>query len=158
MHYPAGCSMRAHEQRDPGIPLRSYFLSVGAVLIGLLFAANWLLPSPPSNSRIGSEPNLPNIRIHSELKGPEAVVIDTTRAVPTQVAAAQMDVSGPQALGLDAPAAHEADAPRESGRPTSVASAALRASFAQLVGAPPKRAGASETKRRGPASPGRGGQ
>jgi len=85
-------------------------------------------------------------------------VIDTTRAVPTQAAAAQMDVSGPQALGLDAPAAHEADAPRESGRPTSVASAALRASFAQLVGAPPKRAGASETKRRGPASPGRGGQ
>lgn len=158
MHYPAGRSMHAHELRDPGIPLRSYFLSVGAVLIGLLFAANWLLPSPPSNSRIGSEPTLPNIRIHSELKGPEAVVIDTTRAVPTQAATAQMDVARPQALDLDAPAAQEADAPRASGKPTSLASAELRATFAQLVGPPPKQAGARELKPHRPGSPGRRGQ
>ena len=152
MHHPAAWSLRAREQRDPGIPLRGYFLSVGGALLVLLLAANALLPSPPSNARIGSEPNLPNIRIHSELKGPEAVVIDTTSPVPTQAPAARMDIAGPQTVGLAGEAAQDAELPRESGQPALHAPDELRASFAQLLAAPPKQAGESQSKRPGPSS------
>ena len=155
MHHPAGWSIRAHEQRDPGIPLRGYFLCVGGALLALLLAANALLPSPPSNGRIGSEANLPNIRIHSELKGPEAVVIDTTRPVPTQAPAARMDIAGPQTVGLAGEATQRADAPRESEQYAALAPAELRASFAELVTAPPKQAASGEAKRPKASPPGR---
>ena len=45
----------------------------------LLFAANSLLPAPLPNKLIESQSTLPPIRITSELKGPEAVVIDTSQ-------------------------------------------------------------------------------
>ena len=45
----------------------------------LLFAADALMPRPPANESIGSGPKLPRILIHSERKGPEAVVIDTNQ-------------------------------------------------------------------------------
>ena len=154
MHRPAGWSMRAHQERDPGIPLRSYFLFVGGALLALLFAANWLLPSSPSDARIGSAQNLPNIRIHSELKGPEAVVIDTLTPLSAQARPAQMDIAGPDPGGLADPPAQEAHAQRQSGPPTSLASAKLRESFAQLVAAP-KQPVASESKEYRPSSPGR---
>ena len=63
------------------IPLRGYFLSVGAALLLLLFAANWVLPAP-SSGQPESQTTLPRIRIHSDAKGPEAVVIDTNRPLP----------------------------------------------------------------------------
>ena len=49
------------------------------LLLMLLFAANSLLPAPPPSKLIVSHSTLPSIRITSELKRPEAVVIDTTR-------------------------------------------------------------------------------
>jgi hypothetical protein len=58
------------------LPLRGYFLSVGGALLLLLLAADWVLPAPLP-SRLDPRSPLPKIRIHSELKGPEAVVIDT---------------------------------------------------------------------------------
>jgi hypothetical protein len=63
------------------IPLRGYFLSVGVALLLLLLAANWMLPAP-SPARPESQSTLPRIRIHSDVKGPEAVIIDTSRPVP----------------------------------------------------------------------------
>ena len=45
-------------------------------MLTLLFAADALMPRPPANENIGSGPKLPRILIHSERKGPEAVVID----------------------------------------------------------------------------------
>lgn len=62
------------------IPLRGYFLSVGVALLLLLLAANWVLPAP-TPARPGSQSTLPRIRIHSDAKGPEAVIIDTNRPV-----------------------------------------------------------------------------
>jgi hypothetical protein len=59
------------------LPLRGYFLSVGGALLMLLLAADWLLPAPPPSRVTHSHSALPPIRIHSQLKGPEAVVIDT---------------------------------------------------------------------------------
>jgi hypothetical protein len=71
--------MRARGSVDSQTPLRGYFLWVGGVLLVLLFAADSLLPAPPPNRLIESYPTLPPIRITSELKGPEAVVIDTSQ-------------------------------------------------------------------------------
>ena len=138
---------RAHAQRPgPDMPVRSYFLFAGGALLTLLFAANWLLPSPPPHAHVGSDPNLANIRIHSELKGPDAVVIDTTKPIMMAAPAPQMDIAGPQAAGMASPPAEDAGAPPDAAHRTLV-SPELGASFAQLVPTPPKRAGWSEPKR-----------
>ncbi len=50
-------------------------------LLALLFAAGGLIPRPPLTDSANSGPQLPKIRIYSELKGPEAVVIDTSRPI-----------------------------------------------------------------------------
>jgi hypothetical protein len=71
--------MRARGSFDSQIPLRGYFLSVGGALLALLFAADSLLPAPLPSNLIEAHSTLPPIRITSDLKGPEAVVIDTSR-------------------------------------------------------------------------------
>lgn len=76
------------------IPLRGYFVSVGVALFLLLLAANWVLPSPGRPTQ--SQSPLPRIRIHSDAKGPEAVVIDTNRPVPVP---AENPAASPQLLG-----------------------------------------------------------
>lgn len=68
------------QQLDSEMPLQRYLLWVGGALLALLFAANSLLPPPVSNDLINSRARLPMVRIHSELKGPQAVVIDTNTA------------------------------------------------------------------------------
>jgi hypothetical protein len=71
--------MRARGSVDAQTPLRGYFLWVGGALLVLLFAADSLLPAPLPSKLIESHSTLPPIRITSELKGPEAVVIDTSQ-------------------------------------------------------------------------------
>jgi hypothetical protein len=72
-------SMRARGSVDTQAPVRGYFLWVGGALLVLLFAANSLLPATPPCRLIESHSTLPPIRIASELKRPEAVVIDTSQ-------------------------------------------------------------------------------
>ena len=72
-------SMRARGLFDSQIPLRGYFLWVGGALLVLLFAADSLLSAPLPSKLIESHSTLPPIRIASDLKGPEAVVIDTSQ-------------------------------------------------------------------------------
>jgi hypothetical protein len=72
-------SIRARGSVDSQVPLRDYFLWVGGALLVLLFAANSLLPAPPPSKLIESHSTLPPIRITSERKGPETVVIDTSQ-------------------------------------------------------------------------------
>jgi hypothetical protein len=83
---------RAHAQLNSEMPLRQYFLFVGGSLLTLLFAANWLMPTPASNERVNSEPKLPAIRIHSQLRGPDAVVIEASNST-IGVAAPQVVVA-----------------------------------------------------------------
>ena len=71
--------MRARGSVDVQTPLRGYFLSVGGALLVLLFAADSLLPAPPPSKLVESHSTLRPIRITSERKGPEAVVIDTSQ-------------------------------------------------------------------------------
>ena len=67
------------------MPLFQYFGWVGSFLLAVLFAVSWWLPvsiaptpaSDPGSKRI-------NIRIHTDHKWPEPVVLDTTRATPAQ--------------------------------------------------------------------------
>lgn len=71
-------SRHANSLVEPELPLRAYFLSVGGALLLLLLAADWVPPAPLPSRLTDSHSALPPIRIHSDLKGPEAVVIDTT--------------------------------------------------------------------------------
>ena len=72
-------SMRARDPVNSQIPLRGYFLWVGGALLVLLFVANSLLPAPLPSKLIESHSAHPPIRITSDLKGPEAVVIDSSQ-------------------------------------------------------------------------------
>lgn len=76
-------SMRARNSVDSVVPLRGYFLSVGGALLVLLFAADWVLPAPAPIRFDESKSVRPPIRILSEMKRPEVVVIDTNRVAPT---------------------------------------------------------------------------
>ena len=79
MSRKSALSMRARSLVDSQIPLRGYLLWVGGALLVLLFAADSLLPAPLPSKLIESHSTLPPIRITSERKGPEAVVIDTNQ-------------------------------------------------------------------------------
>jgi hypothetical protein len=82
----------------PEMPLRQYFLFVGGTLLVLLFVAYWLFPVSASNERIQAAPNFPPIRIHSDRKGPEAVVIDTSKSMIGPVLAAHEDMIAPETV------------------------------------------------------------
>ena len=61
------------------MPLAAYFRNVGAVLLALLFVANFYWPMPPVVPRTKAYP--PVIRIHSDRKWPERVIFDTTMVI-----------------------------------------------------------------------------
>ena len=63
------------------LPLGRYFVLAGGALLALLFAASAIIPRQPLTDSASSGPRLPKIRIYSELKGPDAVVIDTSRPI-----------------------------------------------------------------------------
>jgi len=91
-------SMSGHEWHDSEMPLRGYFLSVGGALLMLLFAADWLMSQPAPNGSINSHSELPAIRIHSELKGPDAVVIVTNQPAILPILAKHQGAAAPQSL------------------------------------------------------------
>jgi hypothetical protein len=68
------------------MPLLRYFLFVGASLLALLLVANAALPSAATPEGLTSGTDLPPIRIRSERKLPERVVLDTSVATPAPVA------------------------------------------------------------------------
>jgi hypothetical protein len=62
------------------MPLRQYFAWVGGLLLVGLFAADWLFPAPVHAPRSEIPPNeTVNLRIRSDQKWPERVVIDAGR-------------------------------------------------------------------------------
>ena len=115
------------------IPLRGYFLSVGAALLLLLFAANWALPA--SSGGPESQSTLPRIRIHSDVKGPEAIVIDTNRPLPVlagNVIATPFQQSAGSIDAAEPPGAHEPADGGASDRSAAPIPSHLRESWAKL--------------------------
>ena len=84
------------------MPLLAYIWKVGAALLALLFAANLCLPQDPVAEKTATD--RPAIRIHSDRKLPERVVLDTSMPV---IVAAAPEVSTAQAPGLP----HRAEPP-----------------------------------------------
>ena len=97
-------------QLDAEMPLRQYFFFLGGALLALLFIANWLVPA--SSERTTSAVHLPLIRIHSDRKGPEAVVIDTTKSMLAPMPAAHEDLVAPEEANSEE--AGDASAPSET--------------------------------------------
>ena len=96
-------SWRACARQAPVMPWRGYMLWVAGTLLLLLFALDGLMPRTAVSHTATAEVRFPPIRIHSAVKGPEAVVIDTSqtmlRPVPNQeVAAAQTVAPSRQAF------------------------------------------------------------
>ena len=75
-------AMRGGQGTKSALPLRGYFLSVGGALLCLLWAAGTMLPAPSPGRFAEPDPALPPSRIHSAVKGPELVVIDTNQSLP----------------------------------------------------------------------------
>jgi hypothetical protein len=127
------------------MPLGGYFLSVGGALLMLLFAADWLIARPPPSGSINSHSEPPVIHIHSELRGPEAVVIDTNQPTILPLLAKDQGAAAPQSLPF--PESHVDDTYEEpvlpvlehvdadDGRPAMSGEPApnVRDRFAQLV-------------------------
>jgi hypothetical protein len=120
---------RLSQPIDSELPLKRYFLCVGGALLTVLFAVDALMPRP-ANEIFASGPVLPRIRIHSEHKGPEAVIIDTNQrvVVPPVTAQAELQLT-PQTF--------------------APANARMRESFAQLVTPSQIKAGESKSKKEG---------
>jgi len=86
---PPQSSTHADQLASAGLPLRRYFLFVGGALLAVLFLAG-LLPAPVKKGE--THHNFPPIRIHSELRGPPAVFIDTSQRMMAPEALAQADI------------------------------------------------------------------
>jgi hypothetical protein len=76
------------------MPLARYFLSVGVVLLALLFAADAYLPKLAVAARANADLPVIRIHIHSDQKWPARVVYDTSlpTIIPTQIANTDADV------------------------------------------------------------------
>src|SRR5579859_3391694 len=92
------------------MPLLRYFLFVGGSLLALLLVANAALPAASAPEGLSSGADLPPIRILSERKLPERVVIDTSVAMPAQTPAAPVVVAQAQAPVAPATAEMSAEA------------------------------------------------
>lgn len=78
---------KSFAERLLDVPIRQYFVWVGCALLGLLFAADWLLPTPPAYSPSAVAPSeRANLRITSDQKWPERVVFDTAHAPVIHIA------------------------------------------------------------------------
>ncbi|CCE10313.1 conserved hypothetical protein [Bradyrhizobium sp. STM 3843] len=79
------------------MPLLRYFVFVGGALLALLFVCDAVFPSAPLPTPSSAGYELPAIRIRSNSKWPERVVIDTSipTPAPAKVAAAEPVTAGP---------------------------------------------------------------
>jgi hypothetical protein len=90
------------------MPVARYLFYVGGVLLALLFIADACLPKlRAANGELS--PSVV-IRIHSDRKWPERIVLDTSRPtiVPAEIANAEADSAAPTSVGSAATRAREA--------------------------------------------------
>ncbi len=79
------------------MPIFRYFLFVGGALLALLFAVDLALPKAPAEQTLlTSGGDLPLIRIHSDHKLPERVVLDTSHPTIVPPTMQTASVAAPQ--------------------------------------------------------------
>jgi hypothetical protein len=130
--------------------LARYFLSVGAVLLALLFVADAVVPKVPAagTDRNDTDTDKAVIRIHSDRKWPERVVFDTS--IPTPIVPAQtVKAEAVKAEAVKAEEAVEAEAVVPPPAPMANVSAKtrVREAYAQLPHEPKKPEAKSQRKR-----------
>ena len=76
------------------MPLFQYFGWVGSFLLAALLAANWCFPAPADPQSAVPLDQKISIRIHTDHKWPERVVLDTTGTTQAQEACAGNGTSG----------------------------------------------------------------
>jgi len=77
------------------MPILRYFLFVGGTLLALLFLTDTMLPSVPLPASLRSASDLPAVRIRSDRKWPERIVMDTTIVTPAPVRIAKVEQPAP---------------------------------------------------------------
>jgi len=125
--------------------LARYFLSVGAVLLALLFVADAVVPKVPAagTDRNDTDTDKAVIRIHSDRKWPERVVFDTS--IPTPIVPAQtVKEEAVKAEAVEAEAAVPPPAPVAN----VSAKTRVREAFAQSVSHEPKKPEAKLQRKR----------
>lgn len=92
------------------MPLLRYFVFVGGALLALLLVCNAVVPAEPVLATVKSGTDLPAIRIQSERKWPERVVIDTSvpTGLPAKVVALEPKASGAEASAVTSTSARDA--------------------------------------------------
>jgi len=91
------------------MPILRYFLFVGGTLLALLVLADAVLPSVPLPTNLTSASDMPPVRIRSERKWPERIVMDTSVATPAPARIAKLEQAAPAAVEQQAkPAVREA--------------------------------------------------
>ena len=76
------------------MPVFQYFGWVGSFLLATLFAANWCLPAPMAPQAGVPLDQKIKIRIHTDHRWPERVVLDTTGTTQAQEACAEDGIGG----------------------------------------------------------------
>ena len=108
---------RVTQELGHAVPLLRYFTWVGSLLIALLFFANWYWPDaapPPAKQEAAEAPtNSLVLRIQSDRKLPDKVVLDTS--IPTIVPPVPGPIKAPAAPALvdNATSAQQLDARAE---------------------------------------------
>jgi hypothetical protein len=94
------------------MPLLQYFGWMGSFLLAALFATNWYCSAPIARAQLSDVPldQKIHIRIDTDHKWPERVVLDTTRLAPAHDAKAdgETDVAGSETAILAEPRPFEA--------------------------------------------------
>jgi hypothetical protein len=95
------------EGGDNQVPLFRYFLFVGAALVALLFAVNWVssgsIPRPVQQASTQAPTNDAILRIQSGQKWPEKIVFDTTMPTITPPPPPVIAATAPAAAGVASP-------------------------------------------------------
>lgn len=81
------------------MPLARYFVYVGGTLLALLLLLSAYLPKP-AETAVASDVQRPVVRIHSDQKLPERIVIDTS--IPTIVPPVAIAAAPAKPVALDA--------------------------------------------------------
>ncbi|MCP3470633.1 hypothetical protein NLM33_09910 [Bradyrhizobium sp. CCGUVB1N3] len=112
------------------MPILRYFMFVGGALLALLLAVNFVLPEGPiAQSVVTSSNEAPLIRIRSDRKLPERVVLDTSQPTIASTAPVNTASAAPQ------PQPNVSPAPGDMS-----AKARVRETFAQFIPTEPNAA------------------